>query len=179
MELKWTSNGLRLNPKETHKTNIYKNKSTGGWVFHCPRPRAPQSTDFATIQSIQFHFVSMDALYLSKISNLTYSTMRCCHKKHKVVCINTHMLKMSPGDPHTIFLVTSFTRKMPESSDFMYSSIFMLENIWYHHFTRSGQNSQNLVPNTCPWRPKLNWSKIHNFLWIWSTLGKIMISCDI
>ena len=33
-----------------------------------------------------------------------------------------------PGDLRSIFLVTSFTRKMPESSDSMYSSIFMLEN---------------------------------------------------
>ena len=50
-----------------------------------------------------------------------------------------------PGDPRTIFLVTSFTRKMPESSDSMYFSIFMLENIWYHHFTRSEPNSQEIV----------------------------------
>ena len=40
-----------------------------------------------------------------------------------------------PRGPSTIFLATSFTRKMPESSDFMYSSFLMLENIWYHHFT--------------------------------------------
>ena len=41
-----------------------------------------------------------------------------------LICIN-----WVPGDPRTIFLVTSFTGKMPESSDSMYSSIFMLENI--------------------------------------------------
>ena len=41
-----------------------------------------------------------------------------------LICIN-----WVPGDPRTIFLVTSFTRKMPESSDSMYFSIFMLENI--------------------------------------------------
>ena len=41
-----------------------------------------------------------------------------------IICIN-----WVPGDPRTIFLVTSFTGKMPESSDSMYSSIFMLENI--------------------------------------------------
>ena len=41
-----------------------------------------------------------------------------------LICIN-----WVPGDPRSIFLVTSFTRKMPESSDSMYSSIFMLENI--------------------------------------------------
>ena len=93
-----------------------------------------------------------------------------------LICIN-----WVPGDPRTIFLVTSFTRKMPESSGSMYSSIFMLENIWYHHLTRSGPNSQeivNFIPNIGPGGTKLSWSKIHNFLWIRFTLGKIMISYD-
>ena len=93
-----------------------------------------------------------------------------------LICIN-----WVPGDPRSIFLVTSFTRKMPESSDSMYSSIFMLENIWYHHFNRGGPNSQeivNFIPNMGPGGTKLNWSKIHNFLWIRFTLGKIMISYD-
>ena len=78
-----------------------------------------------------------------------------------LICINWF-----PGDPRTIFLVTSFTRKMPESSDSMYSSIFMLENIWYHHFTWSGPNSQeivNFIPNMGPGGTKLNWSKIHSY----------------
>ena len=56
------------------------------------------------------------------------------------ICIN-----WVPGDPRSIFLVTSFTWKMPESSDSIYSSIFMLENIWYHNFNRSGPNSQEIV----------------------------------
>ena len=92
------------------------------------------------------------------------------------ICIN-----WVPGDPRSIFLVTSFTSKMPESSDSMYSSIFMLENIWYHYFNRSGPNSQEIVTfilNMGPGGPKLNWSKIHNFLWLRFTLGKIMISYD-
>ena len=45
-------------------------------------------------------------------------------KQLTVICIS-----WVPGDPRTIFLVISFTRKMPESSDSMCSSIFMLENI--------------------------------------------------
>ena len=93
-----------------------------------------------------------------------------------LICIN-----WVPGDPRPIFLVTSFNRKVPESSDSMYSSIFMLENLWYHHFTRSVPNSQeivNFIPNMGPGETKLNWSKIHNFLWIRSTLGKILISYD-
>ena len=40
---------------------------------------------------------------------------------------NIHMHEM--GDPNTIFLATSFTQKMPEGSDSMFSSILMLENI--------------------------------------------------
>ena len=38
-------------------------------------------------------------------------------------------IKWVPGDPSTIFLATSFTHKMSEGSDSMYSSILMLENI--------------------------------------------------
>ena len=74
-----------------------------------------------------------------------------------LICIN-----WVPGDPRTIFLVTSFTRKMPESSDSMYSSIFMLENIWYHHFTWSAQNSQEIVdyvPIQFGSRGTHNWNK--------------------
>ena len=45
-----------------------------------------------------------------------------------------------------IFLVTTFTQQMPESSDSVYSYILMLENIiWYHHFTSIGPNSQEIV----------------------------------
>ena len=52
---------------------------------------------------------------------------------------------MGHQDPTAIFLATNFTQKMPESSGSMYSSILMLENIWYHHFTWSGPNSQEIV----------------------------------
>ena len=41
-------------------------------------------------------------------------------------------------DPSTIF-----TRKMPESLDSMYSSIFLLENI-YRNFTWNWQNLQEI-----------------------------------
>ena len=34
---------------------------------------------------------------------------------------------------------------MPEISDSLYPSILMLQNIWYHHFTWSGPNSQEIV----------------------------------
>ena len=65
-------------------------------------------------------------------------------------------------DPSTIILATTFTRKMPKRSDSMYSSFFMLENIWYHHFGWSGPNPQkvvNFVPIVCPRGPEQNWNK--------------------
>ena len=44
--------------------------------------------------------------------------------------------------------------KKPESSDSMYSSILILEKIWYHHFTKSGPNFGSPATH--------NWNKIHN-----------------
>ena len=67
-----------------------------------------------------------------------------------------------PMEPNSIFLATTFTQKMPRSSDSMYSSYFMLENIWHHHFTWSGPNSQetmNFVPIVDTRSPELNWNK--------------------
>ena len=57
-----------------------------------------------------------------------------------LICINC-----IPGDPSTTFLASIFTQEMPEYSDCMYSSILMLENIWYYHFTWRGPNSQEIV----------------------------------
>ena len=54
-------------------------------------------------------------------------------------------VKWVPGDPSTIFLAIIFIQQMPESSGSMYSSILMLENMLYHHFTWSGSNSQEIV----------------------------------
>ena len=54
---------------------------------------------------------------------------------------------------------------MPESSDSMYSSILMLENIWYHHFTWSVSNSQeigNLFEVSPSPRGPTNGKKTHN-----------------
>ena len=65
------------------------------------------------------------------------------------------------GSKHYIF-GNHFYSKMPKSSNPIYSSFFMLENIWYHHFTRSGPNSQEIVSFFSfvgPQRPELNWNK--------------------
>ena len=66
---------------------------------------------------------------------------------------------------------------MPESPDSMYFSFFMLENTWYHNFTRRGANSQEIVNAVSIMGPpgsKLYWNKVHNFLQILSTSSKIM-----
>ena len=44
-----------------------------------------------------------------------------------------------------IFSAVSFTQKMPESSDSLYSSIFKLENIWYSTFTLFRPNSPEIM----------------------------------
>ena len=103
---------------------------------------------------------------MSPFHEIHYSS---CYKieRHRSNFLTLIFINWVPEDPRTIFLVTSFTRKMPESSDSMYSSIFMLENIRYHYFIRSGPNSQeivNFISNMGPGGTKLNWSKIHNFL---------------
>ena len=83
-----------------------------------------------------------------------------------------------PWDPSTIYLATNFIRKMPESSDSMYSSIVMLENIYYN-FTKRGPNSQEIVTVVSIMGlpgPELNWNIVHNFLRILCTSGKMMVS---
>ena len=54
-------------------------------------------------------------------------------------------IKWVLSDPSTIFLATNFTQKMLKSSGSMYSSIFLLENILYHHFTWSKPNSEKIL----------------------------------
>ena len=71
-----------------------------------------------------------------------------CDKNVTLAHVKQHStlirIKWVLEDPSTAFLVTSSTQKMLECSDFINSSIFMLENIWYH-FTWSGLNSQEVL----------------------------------
>ena len=108
-----------------------------------------------------------------------YMILRKCVTNQLSFFINPHMHKMGPQGPKHYIFGDHFTQKMPESSGSMYSSILMLENIWYYHFTWSGPNSQEIVnlfqfssgpPGTH------NSNEIHNFLWIRSTSGKMMMS---
>ena len=97
---------------------------------------------------------------------LTKTTLKCKSLVQKICiflqketshCKNSLSLG-AQGRKHYIF----FTRKMPESLDSMYSSFFMLENIWHHYFNRSGPNSKeivNFVPILGPQEQKLNWNK--------------------
>ena len=67
-----------------------------------------------------------------------------------------------PRDASSIFLATIFTRKVPRSSDSMYSFYFLLENIWHPYFTWSRPNSQeimNFAPIVGSRGPELNWNK--------------------
>ena len=77
-------------------------------------------------------------------------------------------VKWVPEDPSTIFLATSFTLKIPESSDSKHSSISMLENIWCHHFTSSVPNSQEIV----------NLFQFSSDLWGPTNEKKLTISCE-
>ena len=70
------------------------------------------------------------------------------------ILLTLFYIKWVSEDPSAIFLATNFTRKMLQSSDSMYSSIFMLGNIWYRTFTWSRPNSQDIV--NC----------VHNFVWV-------------
>ena len=56
----------------------------------------------------------------------------------------TSHCKNSVGVPSTIFLVTRFSKKILESSDSRYSSIFRLKNIWYHNFFWKGPNPEEI-----------------------------------
>ena len=56
--------------------------------------------------------------------NTFKNSLNQCMSVLTLMCI-----KWVPGDPSTIFLAATFTQKMPEGSDSLYSSILMLENI--------------------------------------------------
>ena len=54
-------------------------------------------------------------------------------------------IKWVPWNQSNILLATIFAQTMPDCSGSMYSSILMLQNIWHHHFSWSGSNSQDIV----------------------------------
>ena len=62
-----------------------------------------------------------------------------------VSILNPHIHNMGPRRPKHYIFGDHLYSKEPESSGSIYSCISMLENIWYHHFTWSGSNSQEIV----------------------------------
>ena len=63
---------------------------------------------------------------------------------------------------------------MPESSDSVHSSIFLLENICFHNFTQTVPNSLDIVSFVSimdPRGPELSRNKTQNFSRVWFTFG--------
>ena len=127
-------------------------------------PQGPTIGNAQLIRQKDFFFTETKLVYC-----LNWKTLKCNSLVQKIYlflqsetshCKNS--LALGLRDPSSIFLATTFTRKMSRSSDFMYFPYIILENIWYHHFTWSGSNSQeivNFVPLMGPWGPELNWNK--------------------
>ena len=83
---------------------------------------------------------------------------------------NPHMNKMGPWGPKHYIFGDHFCSKNTRKLRFMYSSILLLGNIWYYHFTWSGPNSQEIV----------NLFQFSNLVWVpgGPTIGtKFTISC--
>ena len=68
---------------------------------------------------------------------------------------------------------------MPGRSDSMYSSCFMLENVTSSFYLKSTKFTRNLefCSNCGSAGTQTKLEQIHNFLWIWSTSGKMIVSC--
>ena len=82
------------------------------------------------------------------------------------------------GSKHYIF-GDQFYSENAKLLDSMNSSVFMPKNLWYHQFTWSGLNSQEVLNVDLIYfgsSKTNNWSKIHNSLGIWSNSGNIMIT---
>ena len=90
-------------------------------------------------------FVPMASFSSFSLSLLRNSRSPASIAAMSIILLTLKCMKWVPGDSNTIFLMTSLTWKMPESSDFMHFSMFMLENIWYHNFTGSGPYLQELL----------------------------------
>ena len=75
---------------------------------------------------------------INKATNTKYLIMKWIVMRYSLTLI---CVKWVPGDPSTVLLATNFIQKIPESSDSIYCSILMLENILSHYITWSGPNS--------------------------------------
>ena len=94
-------------------------------------PREPTKENAQLNRQNDFSFTEIKLVYC-----LTRKTLWCnslvqkiCIFLRKEISPAEAARRWFPGDPSTIFLASIFTQKMQKSSDSMYSSIFMLENI--------------------------------------------------
>ena len=90
------------------------------------------------------------------------SVQKICFFLQKETSHCKYSLALGPQEPKQYIFGDHFYSKNVKKLRFNYSSYFMLENIWHHHFTSSGPNSQeivNFVPIVGPQRPELNWNK--------------------
>ena len=60
-------------------------------------------------------------------------------------CFNRHMHKIGPRGSKHYIIGNHFYSKNARKLSSMYSSILMLENIWYHHLNWSASNSQEIA----------------------------------
>ena len=109
---------------------------------------------YSAKSSLKFVYPRKQLEYLCIIPHVLHF-LSLFHKLHlTLICI-----KCVPVDLSTIFLASIFTQEKQEYSDSMYSSILMLENIWYYHFTWRELNSQEIVNlfqfNSGHWGPTI------------------------
>ena len=107
---------------------------------------------FDLLAHVKPSMLGMNLLNFYQIN--TYQNLILLYKTHTGTnrwhSLTLECIKWVHVGPITRFVMTSFTWKMAESPDSIYSSIiFMLESIWYHNFTWSGPNLQetlNFIP---------------------------------
>ena len=110
----WKSNGM----SEKSIENITKSDSNF----------APTFVDDNVLPDVNFngHYLIKNNISIPKKLMNLYISYTLGHQLRNLTLM---CIKWVPGDPSTLFLATSFTQKMPEGSDSMYSSILMLGNI--------------------------------------------------
>ena len=87
-------------------------------------------------------------IHFDKIYGIDYRGKEICYRSYRLLessSLTLICIKWVPEDPSTTFLATSSTQKVSECSDSMNSSICIPESIWYHLFTWSGLNSQEIL----------------------------------
>ena len=94
----------------------------------------PQGHTKGNAQLIRQNYFSFTQIKL--VYYLTRKTLKCNSLVQEIcVFLQKEISHCKQLGVSRIFSMTTFTQIMPGSSDSLYSSYFMLENIWHHHFT--------------------------------------------